>query len=309
MAVFENRRQVGVSGLQLLVSSLQLAMPRYNPEQLSRAESLGRELSASTSFADDDEWHEYQERVAAALAKPLPARGDSQRRTVWGAIAKAHKKMIAQLDADRAALVASSASGSRAMSAATKKRKAEATTTGVEASMAIAVSSLPTNSATLAAPPPPQALLLPQQMLPSFPSSSTGAEYGASLGDAGPAESVEAPLQDQQVWLTAPVLITAHMCVETPPCWCAHAVRELSIVSGICRTHLPTEAMQTPCNVTATLSTKCKSIISRLWLAQRQACASRFVFECARSLRHTVICVIQLSVAVGIVIVRDHLIC
>jgi hypothetical protein len=201
VAVFENRRQVGVSGLQLLVSSLQLAMPRYNPEQLSRAESLGRELSASTSFADDDEWHEYQERVAAALAKPLPARGDSQRRTVWGAIAKAHKKMIAQLDADRAALVASSASGSRAMSAATKKRKAEATTTGVEASMAIAVSSLPTNSATLAAPPPPQALLLPQQMLPSFPSSSTGAEYGASLGDAGPAyaESVEAPLQDQQV--------------------------------------------------------------------------------------------------------------
>jgi hypothetical protein len=68
-------------------------------------------------------------------------------------------------------------------------------------------SSLPTNSFTLATsaiavPPPPPLPPLPpsqQMLLPAFPSSSSGAEYGASLGCAGPAyaESVEAPLQDQ----------------------------------------------------------------------------------------------------------------
>ena len=73
-------------------------MPRFNAEQLAKAESLGRELLASVSFDDDAAWQTYQESVAARLGKPLPARGDSQRRPAWGGITKAHKNMIKQLD-------------------------------------------------------------------------------------------------------------------------------------------------------------------------------------------------------------------
>ena len=140
-------------------------MPRFNAEQLGKAESLGRELSASASFADDDEWHEYQESVATALAKPpLPARGDSQRRPVWGAIAKAHKKMIAQLDADRAAaLIVSRASG-EANASGSRKRRADAPPQpgGAASSLAstvvapLSTSSMFASSAIAAPPLPPQ---------------------------------------------------------------------------------------------------------------------------------------------------------
>ena len=104
-------------------------MPRYNGAQLARAAALGQELRASASFDNDDFWHAYQTQVQVALRpeKPLPAVGDPKRRTEWGSLAKAHKKMMAQLNADGATAIV--ACSSAASSSAAASSTAEVTTT------------------------------------------------------------------------------------------------------------------------------------------------------------------------------------
>ena len=74
-------------------------------ERSSRGLPLsGRSCSRRTSFVDDGEWHAYQLRVQVALRpeEPLPAVGDPRRRSEWQSLSKAHKKMVAQLNADGA---------------------------------------------------------------------------------------------------------------------------------------------------------------------------------------------------------------
>ena len=76
-------------------------MTRFKPAQFAAAAAVG-EPRSSSEFADDDEWHEYQNQFCAVFwpDEPLPPVGDKKRRLRWKAATRQHSK----IEAARAAL-------------------------------------------------------------------------------------------------------------------------------------------------------------------------------------------------------------
>jgi hypothetical protein len=85
-------------------------MPRFNASELACAVAAGVPR-ASTTFADDDAWHVYQETWLRNFSpdEQLPPVGDHQRRIRWKAVTRQHKKMMAQLEAEGTSIAVSTA--------------------------------------------------------------------------------------------------------------------------------------------------------------------------------------------------------